>query len=528
MYSMKSGFLFLIVGAMLAVTQSYGQCNVSGPTVACGGSTASYTATGLSGTVTFSVSPINAGSISQSGNTLTITFNNPATSPAFVTVTANGSSGSCSRNTNVFAPPGVGTISGPSIVNPTIGYVNSLPVVTYTLSSAPPLGTTLTWATPAGWDIISGQGTTTLQVQPSNSSACSGTITATVKGSYPSLCTSTASFPVSRGALSEGEISNYITSQTTWPPLDICPDDDLFVDASSSTFCGPNNNVFVAFIISDPSWAVVTEYNRWLTPTDVDAIGGLSHLDIRLFLSTYFPSVTIQPNRQYKVKIAVGGTSNWNERTYYVQVNSTTAPQVLAPGCMVLNPGGSQPKNVVCIWQGDINKTYQILYQYKDGTVFTGTGVTTNHTGCINPQTYPVGTGYVSTTLTGLPDDYFFRYKVRECPCGVWTLWTPPMQMLKEGSTGINVVSDNEVEFSAYPNPFANGINVDFTLQSASEATIAISDMLGRNVKTVAATLYHAGSNSVNIHTENFAPGLYTITIRTDAGTRTMKVLCNK
>lgn len=64
-----------------------------------------------------------------------------------------------------------------------------------------------------------------------------------------------------------------------------------------------------------------------------------------------------------------------------------------------------------------------------------------------------------------------------------------------------------------YPNPFNSQTNFNFTLPIASDVTLKVYDMLGREVATLAKGAMEAGSHTVNWSAEGLATGVYMYTL---------------
>lgn len=93
---------------------------------------------------------------------------------------------------------------------------------------------------------------------------------------------------------------------------------------------------------------------------------------------------------------------------------------------------------------------------------------------------------------------------------------------------GVNSSINNQLSIETYPNPFNDEINIKFNLQASTEASINIVDVMGRVVYTLGSEQYTSGQNSVIIKTNGFVPGVYTLTIKTDSGVYSHKMICNK
>ncbi len=70
----------------------------------------------------------------------------------------------------------------------------------------------------------------------------------------------------------------------------------------------------------------------------------------------------------------------------------------------------------------------------------------------------------------------------------------------------------------AYPNPFNPTTNIRFSLRESGEIHLAVYDIVGRHVKTLASGNFSAGSHDVSFGADNLPSGTYVYRLRTEAG----------
>jgi hypothetical protein len=78
-----------------------------------------------------------------------------------------------------------------------------------------------------------------------------------------------------------------------------------------------------------------------------------------------------------------------------------------------------------------------------------------------------------------------------------------------------------------YPNPATNGkdIAIDFKLRNAANAVVTLNDMNGRQVQTIANSMFRNGENTVSFKPQGLKAGMYLVTVRTAEGFSTGKVV---
>ena len=79
-------------------------------------------------------------------------------------------------------------------------------------------------------------------------------------------------------------------------------------------------------------------------------------------------------------------------------------------------------------------------------------------------------------------------------------------------------------ELTVYPNPAKDLAKLNFSLEKASNLTIAVYDQLGQLVQTIAKGNYNAGANTIEINTINLNTGIYSIRIDAENGTLTQRI----
>lgn len=105
-----------------------------------------------------------------------------------------------------------------------------------------------------------------------------------------------------------------------------------------------------------------------------------------------------------------------------------------------------------------------------------------------------------------------------------YTTRTPVVRMNFENTNGIEEIAgvSNVV---LYPNPANEALNIDFTLENAADINIAIVDIAGKTVAAKSMNNTAEGVQTVGFNTNNFASGVYTVTIESTNGKLTRKFI---
>jgi peptidase C10-like protein/Spi protease inhibitor/type IX secretion system substrate protein len=85
---------------------------------------------------------------------------------------------------------------------------------------------------------------------------------------------------------------------------------------------------------------------------------------------------------------------------------------------------------------------------------------------------------------------------------------------------------ETTVDLNVYPNPSAGKVNIDFNLSEKHNIAVAVTDMLGRTVETIAAKPYQSGETMLTIGADNaYQAGIYLVNINIDGQRISKKVV---
>lgn len=92
--------------------------------------------------------------------------------------------------------------------------------------------------------------------------------------------------------------------------------------------------------------------------------------------------------------------------------------------------------------------------------------------------------------------------------------------------TASNYVKKPEIEMSVYPNPAASNTHVKFTLEKASEISLAVFDLQGRNVKQIATKEYRMnGEHNFEFNVSGLKPGPFVVRLVTEETTKSVNLI---
>jgi hypothetical protein len=83
----------------------------------------------------------------------------------------------------------------------------------------------------------------------------------------------------------------------------------------------------------------------------------------------------------------------------------------------------------------------------------------------------------------------------------------------------------DEFTISAFPNPFANKLQIVFELDNSSPVTVELHNLLGQKVTALEAENYSAGRHELTVETSGLSEGLWICRISSNGEYRTIKLL---
>ena len=121
---------------------------------------------------------------------------------------------------------------------------------------------------------------------------------------------------------------------------------------------------------------------------------------------------------------------------------------------------------------------------------------------------------------------YFYKLHVEDMNGNISVYNVDGQSVVAEATptAGANVISEYTLAQN-YPNPFNAQTNFNFTLPVASNVTLTVFDMLGREVATVVNGAMNAGSHTVNWSATGLASGVYMYTLNAGEFSKTNKLL---
>jgi hypothetical protein len=159
--------------------------------------------------------------------------------------------------------------------------------------------------------------------------------------------------------------------------------------------------------------------------------------------------------------------------------------------------------NLILALQAPVNLTANTTYLAVVGSY--GPGMVVANAGTSEEQT--------TFFLDMLDDTWYFQ------------TGTPYVRLNFDPSAGIEETNEDVFAASVYPNPTSNSTSVNFTLNSASEVNVTVSDITGKVVEVLMNETSVSGEQKISFDASSYANGAYYVTIATEGSTVTKKFM---
>jgi len=159
--------------------------------------------------------------------------------------------------------------------------------------------------------------------------------------------------------------------------------------------------------------------------------------------------------------------------------------------------------NLILALQAPVNLTANTTYLAVVGSY--GSGMVVSNAGTSEAQT---------TFFLDMADDTWY-----------YQTGTPYVRLNFDPSAGIEETNEDAFAATVYPNPTSNSTSVTFTLNSASDVNVIVTDVTGKVVAVLMNETAVSGEQKITFDASSYANGAYYVTIATDASTVTKKFM---
>ena len=264
----------------------------------------------------------------------------------------------------------------------------------------------------------------------------------------------------------------------------------------------------------------------------VPAVVTFEELDGTAFNERAITSIAINPNNSNEVIVTLGNYGNTdyvfestNGGTSFASIQGNLPAMPVyssiyvkekdgAISYMLGTENGIYTSNNKSTWTADASVAnvpvmdikQQLQARHDDKYTYLideiGDTITTKHPGVHNE-----GMIYIATYGKGLfkCDDYLVKDS--------------------EISVEENIVADNTIEMSIYPNPVASEATISFNIEETSQVSYQVYDLSGRMVMNNVLGTYTQGAHTANFNVESLTAGTYIIKVQAGSTSNTAKVI---
>ncbi len=116
--------------------------------------------------------------------------------------------------------------------------------------------------------------------------------------------------------------------------------------------------------------------------------------------------------------------------------------------------------------------------------------------------------------ITGLNGHSDARVKFEFTSGGDNNLYIDDINLAANCTIGVEEIKIASLNFDVYPNPANDAFNISFETMEPGKAEITISDLLGREIKTVMKDQLNGGNHEYNVDASQFSKGIYLVRLK--------------
>jgi hypothetical protein len=233
------------------------------------------------------------------------------------------------------------------------------------------------------------------------------------------------------------------------------------------------------------------------------------------------------------------------DSAFFLGATSWFAPAGVSNNWAMFGPVTIPASGATLSWYDRTNPAYRDGYKVWVVNTISGTEPTSidfengNAIGTVifsRPDAYPSPTYATDTTwvqrtaavwgITPGTQVYFgFQHKSNDMD----VLYLDEFLLVEDANAGVMESNFSNVNLSQnQPNPFNNQTTIQYTLKTAANVNLVISDIAGRVVKVIENQNTSAGVHYINLNASDFAAGAYNYTLSSNGSSITKKMFVTK
>lgn len=102
------------------------------------------------------------------------------------------------------------------------------------------------------------------------------------------------------------------------------------------------------------------------------------------------------------------------------------------------------------------------------------------------------------------------------------------IQLTEQNPSAVARTNDNTLQINTFPNPVQDKLNIQFAVQTPAETMFFITNAAGKMLYQQELGSLPAGTHARNVYVQNWAAGVYYVTVRTGNQTQTQTIIVSK
>ncbi len=102
------------------------------------------------------------------------------------------------------------------------------------------------------------------------------------------------------------------------------------------------------------------------------------------------------------------------------------------------------------------------------------------------------------------------------------------IQLAEQNPSAVTRTNDNTLQLTTFPNPVQDKLNIQFAVQTPAETVFSITNAAGKMLYQQELGNLPAGTHARNVYVQNWAAGVYYVTVRTGNQTQTQSIIVTR
>jgi hypothetical protein len=183
--------------------------------------------------------------------------------------------------------------------------------------------------------------------------------------------------------------------------------------------------------------------------------------------------------------------------------------------------GTPEPDKLEIVWSNNCGQSWTSIWSQQGAALNTAAATT-------NPFIPSVQANWQqrSVNISSIPAGAIVAFRATSGYGN--NLFIDDVNVRVGSALGVEAFTADNANMNLFPNPATDKATLSFSLTNSANVQVSIVDALGRTVANVVNSKMDKGQQTLDISTANYAPGVYNVIIKTDAGTATQRLTVTK